>query len=138
MRNPTNQQNSMLNKKDSVMYNASSGDAVAVDGIAPYRWTGPNAQARWFRDAERWVHDFGVENETIVCDRIVLRRSFGTYAYVVLSATRFFTVKAGRSGSTLGVLSSGPWHERATGFTRDLFGPCGFHLRAICKLHIAL
>jgi hypothetical protein len=80
-------------------------DAVIIDGIAPYRWTGPNAQARWFSDAEKWVHDFGVENETIVCDRIVHATVVGTHAYVVLYATLFFNLKGGQSGSRPGILT---------------------------------
>ena len=61
-----------FNSKDSALYtSAFAGDAVVIDGIAPYRWSGPNAPARWFSDAEKWVHDFGVENETPVCDKIV-------------------------------------------------------------------
>lgn len=94
-----------FNSKDSVLYNSAfSGDAVVIDGIAPYRWTGPNAQARWFSDAEKWVHDFGVENERIVSDRIVHAAVAGTHAYVVLSATLFFTLK-GQNGSRPGILT---------------------------------
>lgn len=95
-----------FNSKNSVLYNSAfGGDAVVIDGIAPYRWTGPNAQARWFSDAEKWVHDFGVENETIVCDRIVHASVVGTHAYVVLSATLFFSLKGGQSGSNPGILT---------------------------------
>lgn len=95
-----------FNRKDSALYNSAFGeDAVVIDGIAPYRWTGPNAQARWFSDAEKWVHDFGVENETIVCDRIVHATVVGTHAYVVLSATLFFNLKGGQSGSRPGILT---------------------------------
>lgn len=95
-----------FNRKDSVLYNSAfGGDAVVIDGIAPYRWTGPNAQARWFSDAEKWVHDFGVESENLVCDKIVHSAVVGTHSYVVLSATLFFTLKGGQSGSKPGVLT---------------------------------
>lgn len=95
-----------FNNKDSVLYNSAfSRDAVVIDGIAPYLWTGPNAQARWFSDAEQWVRDFGVESETIVCDRIAHSTVGETHAYVVLSATLFFTLKAGGSGSRPGILT---------------------------------
>ena len=88
------------------MYNSAfGGDAVVIDGIVPYRWTGPNAQARWFSDAEKWVHDFGVENETIVCDRITHAAVSGTHAYVVLSATLTFSLKSGQSTSRSGILT---------------------------------
>lgn len=94
-----------FNGKNSRWYNSAfARDAVVIDGIAPYRWTGPNAQARWFSDAEKWVHDFSVENESIVCDKIDHATVGGTHAYVVLSATLFFTVK-GESGSRPGILT---------------------------------
>jgi ketosteroid isomerase-like protein len=94
-----------FNSKDSALYtSAFSGDAVVIDGIAPYLWSGPNAPARWFSDAEKWVHDFGVENETIACDRIVHAAVVGTHAYVVLSATLSFTLK-GQSGGRPGILT---------------------------------
>lgn len=95
-----------FNNMDSALYNSAFGqEAVVIDGIAPYRWTGPNAQARWFSDAEKWVHDFGVENETIVRDRIVHATVVETHAYVVLAATLFFNLKGGQSGSKPGILT---------------------------------
>lgn len=95
-----------FNNKDSVLYNSAfSGDAIVIDGIAPYRWTGPNAPDRWFSDAEKWVHEFGVENENIACDRIVHASVVGTHAYVVLSATLSFSLKGGQTGSRPGILT---------------------------------
>lgn len=88
------------------LYNGAFGpEAVVIDGIAPYRWAGPNAQARWFADAEKWVHDFGVENETIVCDRIVHASVAEMYAYVVLVATLHFSLKSGENGAKPGILT---------------------------------
>ena len=95
-----------FNGKDSALYNSAFGeDAVVIDGIAPYRWTGPNAQARWFLDAEKWVSDYGVETETLVSDRIVHAAVVGGHAYVVLSATLLFSLKEGQSGSKPGILT---------------------------------
>lgn len=95
-----------FNNKDSVLYNSAfSRDAIVIDGIAPYRWTGPNAPARWFSDAEKWVHEFGVENENIACDKIVHAAVVGTHAYVVLSATLSFSLKGGQTGSRPGILT---------------------------------
>ena len=95
-----------FNSKDSARYtSAFGGDAIVIDGIAPYRWTGPNAPGRWFSDAEKWVHEFGVENETIVCDQIFHAAVVGSNAYVVLSATLSFTLKAGQSGSRPRILT---------------------------------
>ena len=94
-----------FNSKDSALYtSAFSGDAVVIDGIAPYRWSGPNAPARWFSDAEKWVHDFGVENETISYDKIAHSAVVGMHAYVVLSATLSFKLK-GQSGNRPGILT---------------------------------
>lgn len=94
-----------FNNKDSALYtSAFSGDAVVIDGIAPYRWSGPNAPTRWFADAEKWAHDFGVENETIAYDKIAHAAVVGTHAYVVLSATLSFKLK-GQSGNRHGILT---------------------------------
>jgi hypothetical protein len=60
-----------FNRKDSALYNSAfGGDVVIVDGMAPYRWIGPNSQGR-FADAEKWAHDLGVADESITYDRIV-------------------------------------------------------------------
>jgi hypothetical protein len=61
-----------FNRKNSALYNSAFvPDAVIVDGMAPYRWTGANAQGRWFADAENWAHELGVADENITYDRIV-------------------------------------------------------------------
>ena len=91
-----------FNSRDSALYNSAfGGDVVIVDGMAPYRWTGQNAQGRWFADAEKWAHDLGVADETIAYDRVVRADVVGTHAYVVLSAKLSFTLK-GRPDSRLG------------------------------------
>jgi hypothetical protein len=72
--------------------------------MAPYRWTGPNAQGRWFADAEEWAHDLGVTDEKFAYDRIVRADVVDTHAYVVLSATLSFTLN-GQRGSRLGILT---------------------------------
>ena len=95
-----------FNSKNSARYTSAFGtDAIIIDGIAPYRWTGPNAAARWFSDGEKWLHEFGVESENIVCNQIVHAAVVGSHAYVVLSATLFFTLKAGQSDSKPGILT---------------------------------
>ena len=95
-----------FNNKDLALYNSAFGaDAVVIDGIAPYRWTGSNAQARWLSDAKKWLHDFGVENETLACDKVMHAAVVGMYAYVVISATLFLKLKGGQSGSRPGILT---------------------------------
>ena len=94
-----------FNRKDSVLYNSCfGGDVVILDGMAPYRWTGPNAQGRWFADAEKWAHDLDVAEEIITYDRIVRADVVDTHAYVVLSAKLSFTLM-GQRASRLGILT---------------------------------
>jgi len=95
-----------FNNKDSALYSSAFGaDAVVIDGIAPYRWTGSDAPARWLSDAKKWLHDFGVEQETLVCDKIVHCAIVGTSAYVVISATLFLKLEGGKSRSNSGILT---------------------------------
>jgi len=94
-----------FNSKDAALYNSAfGGDVVVVDGIAPYRWIGPNAQGRWFADAQKWAHDFSVPDENIAYDRVVRADVVGTHAYIVLSAKLSFTMN-GRPDSRLGILT---------------------------------
>ena len=94
-----------FNTKDGPRFESTfGGEVVIIDGIAPYRWAGPNAQGRWFADAEKWAQELEVINETITCDRIAHAQVVGTHAYVVLSATLSFRLK-GERGSRNGILT---------------------------------
>ena len=94
-----------FNRKDAALYNSAfGGDVVVIDGMAPYRWTGQNAQGRWFADAEKWAHDLGVADENIAYDRAFRADVIDTHAYVVLSANLTFTLK-GQRASRLGILT---------------------------------
>jgi hypothetical protein len=94
-----------FNSKNGDLFESTfAGEVVIVDGMAPYRWTGPNAQSRWLTDAKRWAHELGVSNEHIAYDKIVHAEVVGTHAYVVLSATLSFTLK-GERGSRSGILT---------------------------------
>ena len=94
-----------FNSKDSALYNSAfGGDVVIIDGMAPYRWTGPKAQGRWFADAEKWAHELGVADENIAYDRIVHAEVVDAHAYIVLSATLSFAFK-GQRGSRRGILT---------------------------------
>lgn len=94
-----------FNNKDSALYSSAfGGDVVVIDGMAPYRWTGPNAQGHWFADAEKWAHDLGVADENIAYDKVVRADVVNTNAYVVLSANLSFTLK-GQRASRLGILT---------------------------------
>jgi len=94
-----------FNRKDSELYsNAFVADAVIVDGMAPYRWTGPNAQGRWFADAERWAHELGVADESIAYDKFIRADVVDAHAYVVLAATLSFAIR-GQHARRLGILT---------------------------------
>jgi Domain of unknown function (DUF4440) len=94
-----------FNGKNSALFESTfGGEVVILDGMAPYRWTGLNAQGRWFADAERWAHELGVANENIAYDRIAHAEVVGTHAYLVLSATLSFTLN-GERGSRRGILT---------------------------------
>ena len=94
-----------FNSKNASLYeSAFDGEVVIIDGIAPYRWTGPNAQGRWFADAEKWAHELGVANENIAYDSVVHAQVDGTQAYAVLSATPSFALK-GQRASRRGILT---------------------------------
>src|SRR4051794_3881052 len=70
-----------FDNKDTTMYSSAFGnEVVIVDGMAPYRWTGANAQGRWFADAEKWAHELGLTNEKIANERIVHADVVGMHA----------------------------------------------------------
>ncbi|HXJ88720.1 MAG TPA: nuclear transport factor 2 family protein [Candidatus Binatia bacterium] len=94
-----------FNNKDSALYSSAfGGEVVVIDGMAPYRWAGPNAQGRWFADAEKWAHDLGVADENIGYDKVIRADVVDKHAYVVLSANLSFTLK-GQRASRLGILT---------------------------------
>lgn len=94
-----------FNEKDAARYSSAFiGDAVVVDGMAPYRWTGPNSPGRWFADAEKWAHELGVSDDLLEFEKIVHAEVVGARAYVALSATLSFKLK-GKSGTRPGVLT---------------------------------
>src|SRR4051794_35701987 len=92
-----------FNNKNSAQFSSTFGsDVVVVDGMAPYRWTGANAQSRWFADAETWAHELGVTDEKIAIEKMVHAQVVGAHAYVSLSATLSFMLK-GQPNSRDGV-----------------------------------
>lgn len=113
-----------FNKKDSALFrDAFSDDAIVVDGMAPYRWTGPDSPGRWFADAEKWAHELGVDDEILGDERVVHSEVVGARAYVALSATLSFKVK-GQPGRRPGILTftlakqSGAWKIDAQAWGR--------------------
>jgi len=94
-----------FNSKNSKLFNDSFGGEVAIiDGFAPFRWTGPNAQARWWAEAERWGEELGVASEHISVEKTLHCQVVGTRAYAVLSATLTIGLKKGESIIRPGIL----------------------------------
>jgi len=86
-----------FNSKNSKLFNDPfAGEAAIIDGFAPFRWTGPNAQARWWADAERWGEQLGVQ-ASISVEKTLHWQVVGTRAYAVLSATLTIGLKKGES-----------------------------------------
>jgi hypothetical protein len=87
-----------FNSKNSKLFNESFGGEVSIiDGFAPFRWNGRNAQARWWADAERWGEELGVASEHISVEKTLHSQVVGTRAYAVLSATLTVGLKNGES-----------------------------------------
>ena len=71
-----------FNGKNSKLFNDSFGGEVAIiDGFAPFRWSGPNAQARWWTEAELWGEELGVASEHISVEKTLHCLEVGTRAY---------------------------------------------------------
>lgn len=95
-----------FNDKNLTLFNSTfGGDVVIVDGFAPYRWLGPNAQSRWWADAETWAKDLGVLGEHISIQEILHWQVVGTRAYAVISATLTITLRKGEPITRPGILT---------------------------------
>ena len=95
-----------FNDKNFTLFNSTfGGDVVIVDGFAPYRWLGPNAQGHWWDDAERWAKDLGVLNEHVSSQGIVHWQVVGTRAYAVVSAVLTITLSKGEPITRPGILT---------------------------------
>jgi hypothetical protein len=85
---------SAFNAKDYTAFNNTfGGEVVIIDGFAPFRWIGPDAQGRWWSEAERWAKDLGVVSEHIAVEKVLHWQVVGTRAYAVLSATLKITLQ---------------------------------------------
>ena len=49
-----------FNTHNAELFLGVFGDsAIIIDGIAPYRWSNPNAAANWLADVEKWRENLG-------------------------------------------------------------------------------
>ena len=95
-----------FNNKDLARFNSTfAGHVVIVDGFAPYRWLGPDAQRRWWDDAEKWGHDLGVAGEHLSIREILHWQIVGSRAYAVVSATLTITLREGEPIIRPGILT---------------------------------
>ena len=79
------------------------GDAIIIDGIAPYRWLNPNAPANWLADVEKWREAFQVTSEHLSYE-MGFWNVEGSNAYAVVSATLMVTIK-GQTAARTGTLA---------------------------------
>ena len=94
-----------FNSKNSKLFNDPfSGEVAIINGFASLGWTGPNAQARWWAEAERWGEELGVASEHISVEKTLHCQVVGTRAYAVLSATLTIGLKKGESIIRPGIL----------------------------------
>ena len=82
-----------FNTQDNDLFLGVFGDtAIIIDGIAPYRWSNPNAPANWLADVEKWRKDLGVTEEHLSYE-MGFWNVEGSSAYAVISGTLTITIK---------------------------------------------
>jgi hypothetical protein len=82
-----------FNTQNTDLFLSVFGDtAIIIDGIAPYRWSSPNAPANWLMDVEQWREDLGVTGEHLSYE-MGFWNVEGSSAYVVISGTLIVTIK---------------------------------------------
>jgi ketosteroid isomerase-like protein len=85
-----------FNSKDfALLSSVYSGNLAIIDGFGRYRWTGPNALADWWADAETWAKDGGVESEHLSSQGIRAWGMGGDRAYASISAILTIKLKKG-------------------------------------------
>jgi hypothetical protein len=81
-----------FNTQDDDRFLGVFGDtAIIIDGIAPYRWIGPDAPARWLADVERWRMALGVTYEHLGYE-LGFWNVEGAHAYAVVAGTLTVTI----------------------------------------------
>jgi hypothetical protein len=81
-----------FNNQNVELFLSVFGNAVIIDGIAPYRWLSPNAAMNWLADVDKWRQALGVSYE-----RLSYEMGFwnveGANAYAVIAGTLTVTIK---------------------------------------------
>ena len=95
-----------FNSKNATLLNSVYGaNVVIVDGFAPYRWSGPQALAEWWADAQTWAEAGGVESEHFAHKGILAWGVSGDRAYASISATLTITLGNGKLIIRPGILT---------------------------------
>jgi ketosteroid isomerase-like protein len=93
-----------FNTQDTELFHRVFGDtAIIIDGIAPYRWSNPNAPANWLADVEKWRQNLGVSYEHLSYE-MGFWNVEGSYAYAVIAGTLTITIK-GQTVVRIGTLA---------------------------------
>jgi ketosteroid isomerase-like protein len=95
-----------FNSKNSTLLNSVyAGDVVIIDGLAPYRWSGPEALSKWWADAKAWAAAGGVQNEHLAYEKLRAWGLSDDRAYASMSATLTITLKEGKTIIRPGILT---------------------------------
>jgi hypothetical protein len=95
-----------FNDKNPGLFSGTLGtEVVIIDGFAPFRWSGLNAQERWWIAAETWAKELAVLSEHIAQERVVHWQVVGVHGYVVVSATLTITLSKGDPIRRSGILT---------------------------------
>ena len=93
-----------FNTQDTELFHRVFGDtAIIIDGIAPYRWSNPNAPANWLADVEKWRQNLGVSHEHLSYE-MGFWNVEGSYAYAVIAGSLAVTIK-GQTAVRTGTLA---------------------------------
>jgi hypothetical protein len=93
-----------FNTQNNVLFLSVFGEtAIIIDGIAPYRWSNPNAPANWLADVAKWRENLGVSYEHLSYE-MGFWNVEGSDAYAVIAGTLAVTIK-GQTVARTGTLA---------------------------------
>jgi hypothetical protein len=94
-----------INIGSEPLWNAAhTSDAVILDNIAPYRWDGPNASAKWWASFGKWMQANNMTKPHIAYQTIQFWEQTGDRAYVVVPTT-FTVLLDGKQLTQIGTLT---------------------------------
>ncbi len=89
---------------ESSWNSAHTADAVILDNIAPYRWDGPGASAKWWAAFGTWMKTNNMTKPHITHQAIQFWEQTGNRAYMVVP-TIFTAVQNGKPLTQTGTLT---------------------------------